>query len=362
MPYAVPPGTWSRERIVAALLDWTQEWRRPPRQSDFQPQLARALGLADEAETVWERRHPRYPSVGAVAWHFGSWREALAAAGLPHRPEPELPLNDRVRVARSMLAGGMTRLEVADVLRVSVGSVRNYALAQPCPACATSFVVSPRGVVCGPCERDQRAARRPPDRSRESVLEAIRAWEAETGSVPLEGDWRVRTRGAGAGRDGKWEAEYPRWPTGRDVRRYWPTWADAVREGGLRPSLVQWTREECDIALRALVAELGRTPTKREIDAAAVERRVPSTPTITKRYGSVRAAWRTLGLMPRRPVEYTDQELLDLLAAALAVFGRRPTEMEWRAERRSPDASTIRARFGSFRGGFERAAALRPIG
>jgi hypothetical protein len=360
LPFAAVRGTWSRERIVAALLDWAGEFGRAPRRSDFAPELARALGLAGSEETVWEQRHPRYPSRGAVEWHFGSWREALAAAGLPHRPEPELPLDDRVRAARSMLGGGMSRSAVADALGVSVGSVRNYVLAGKCAQCATGFVISRRGVLCLRCAQDRVAAQRPKARSREAVLEAIRVWESEIGCVPREGDWRVRPRGPRARSDGKWEAEFPRWPTGADVRRYWPTWADAVREAGLRPTLVQWTRAQCDAALLSLVADLGRTPTTAELRAAAIQRRVPSTPTIASRYGSVRDAWKALGVAPRRPVEYSDEELLELLAAGLAAFGRRPTEREWREQRRSPDASTIRARFGSFRAGFDRAAGLRP--
>lgn len=43
---------------------------------------ARSAGLMSEAESKWEREHPRWPGNTTVNRYFDSWASALEAAGL----------------------------------------------------------------------------------------------------------------------------------------------------------------------------------------------------------------------------------------------------------------------------------------
>jgi hypothetical protein len=352
-PFMAPAGTWSPEAVVEAMQAWAAATGAPPRRYDFEPQLGRRLGLVGAQATRWEREHPRFPSRGVVEYHWGSWRAALAAAGLPYRSQPELPLGERVRAARRMITDGMSRAAVADVLGVSVGSVRNYLLAHPCTGC-DEFVIRGEARLCTVCANAKTLAERPQRPTREQVIDAMQSWAVETGSPPRETDWH-RGRRAHTRAGDKWNREYPRWPTTRDVYRHWSSWIDAVEEAALLPALRYWTREEADAALGSLAEQLGVTPTMSQLQDAAALRLVPSTHMIKQLYGSVRDAWRTLGLQPRRPARYTDEELVELLEDAVREYGRRPTEREWRRDRRTPDATTIRTRFGSFPAAFQRA-------
>jgi hypothetical protein len=60
---------WTRERIIAAIQRWNAEFGSPPKGYHWHGRRV----------TSW---HPRGPVVRAV---FGSWNEAVAAAGFPPR-------------------------------------------------------------------------------------------------------------------------------------------------------------------------------------------------------------------------------------------------------------------------------------
>jgi hypothetical protein len=64
----MPPHTnWGRESIVAAMRNWYELYREPPRITDW-------------------NRDPHYPSHATVRYHCGSWRAAIEAAGIAPRP------------------------------------------------------------------------------------------------------------------------------------------------------------------------------------------------------------------------------------------------------------------------------------
>ena len=86
------PRTWNRDSIVTALHTWAAEHGRPPRSYEWAPASGRAGGLVGPEPVRYELEHPRWPSTVMVAEHFGSWSDALRAAGLPARiTERELP-------------------------------------------------------------------------------------------------------------------------------------------------------------------------------------------------------------------------------------------------------------------------------
>jgi Homing endonuclease associated repeat len=83
-PLAQPgtPGRWNDEAILRALREWTEEMCRPPRRQEW---CGEQPHNAPPGRRKWMREHPYWPSSSCVADHFGSWSEALHAAGLIER-------------------------------------------------------------------------------------------------------------------------------------------------------------------------------------------------------------------------------------------------------------------------------------
>lgn len=86
---------------------------------------------------------------GTVTHHCGSWRSALAAAGLAEPPrERELGLRERVAAARRLRSGGASLAAIADTLAVDPSTVRGYLRATSCPDCGGPLVTpAPRAVA-----------------------------------------------------------------------------------------------------------------------------------------------------------------------------------------------------------------------
>ncbi len=76
--------------------------------------------------------------------------------------------------------------------------------------------------------------------------------------------------------------------------------------------------------LRSLAAELGKTPTAREL---AARRDLPALPTYLSHFGSWSAALKMAGLEPNQRPSYTDDLLLDVLRGLADELGRpQPTQ------------------------------------
>lgn len=73
---------WTRERILAAIHEWVEEYGRRPVATDWLRQVEGSLGQyvkAPRSQWVGSRR---WPPVSSVQREFGSWANALEAAGL----------------------------------------------------------------------------------------------------------------------------------------------------------------------------------------------------------------------------------------------------------------------------------------
>jgi hypothetical protein len=178
---------WTRERIVEALQDWTRLVGSAPRSYEWAPASARVLGRESPLSRLWASSHPRWPSTATVVRRFGTWNSALSAAGLPLRRPPTVPAAgraERIELAQRLARGRLGSTEIAAILDVSPRTVRAYLGATRCVECGTWVVTAVER--CPPC-----AARRarPPERSREEVLEAIRAWTRLKGAPPRQADW-----------------------------------------------------------------------------------------------------------------------------------------------------------------------------
>jgi hypothetical protein len=67
------------------------------------------------------------------------------------------------------------------------------------------------------------------------VLDAIRAWVAETGQVPAATEW-VGSRPRDSVGARKWRRERPAWPSAATVRRLCGSWSEALERAGVAPA------------------------------------------------------------------------------------------------------------------------------
>jgi hypothetical protein len=276
---------------VAAMRAWARETGAPPRSWEWCPGAARSAGLMSEADSKWEREHPRWPGNTTVYRYFDSWASALEAAGLPPyvRSECELPLAERVAHAQRMRAAGVSVRTIASELGVGVASVYRYLKAHPCADCA--------GPVLGESARCVRCSTRrsnPKRWSARELLDAVAAWEQLEGRPPAQMDWRPAS---GTERN-RWQREFPRWPPASAARVVFGNWTNMMLAAGYRPYHQSWDHQQVIDALRRMARERGRVPTKEECDASPDG--YPSASTVKRRFGSFTAGLRAAGLDPGR--------------------------------------------------------------
>jgi hypothetical protein len=86
----LPPDRtrYSRENIVAKLVEWAERYGAPPTMRDWEPSRARRAGQNWRAERFEEGE---WPSAKVVQTRFGTFNAALAAADLPTNPCPGPP-------------------------------------------------------------------------------------------------------------------------------------------------------------------------------------------------------------------------------------------------------------------------------
>ena len=332
---------WTHQRIVEALRAWTDELGRAPRSYDWSPAIARAGGFPLAGAEKWEREHPRWPHHALVCSRFGSWRGALQAAGLPGPAPLEITRRERVEIARR-LEGRLSAEELADVLGVVARTVRSYWRAGTCSRCGGPQIC-PQASTCADCIPCVALARP----SAAEIVRALRRWTRETGAPPRLCDWREP--------GGKWEREYPVWPSAGDVQARFGGWPHALRAAGLRPHRRAWTRDEILAALRGWAERHGRAPHQGEWQAGGHE--YPPASTVGNVFGSWSAALRASGLTPVRR-SWSEAEILDGLQAFARAHGRPPTSGDLRDTRATPypPATAVIRTFGSLR------AALAQLG
>src|SRR5687768_3973147 len=141
-----PPGTWSDERVVAALRDWFATFDETPLSYEWSPSTAQLLGLPTTRSEEWIRQYARWPSTATVCKHFGTWATAVRAADLP--PARKIAsgrrLVERVEAARRLSANGYEGVEIAALLGVSRRTVRDYLRAGTCRDCGTPVITTDR--------------------------------------------------------------------------------------------------------------------------------------------------------------------------------------------------------------------------
>ena len=270
---------WTSEQIVAAMRSWTECNGRPPRSYEWAPATGRASGLLPAGPARWELEYPRWPSTGTAADRFGSWCNALRAAGLPARiPQHDLPLPERILAARRLAVDGHALGAIADTLGVAKSTVHGYLNGSDCPDCGGPLV---RGAACRSC-----IPRRRPSWMRDDVLAALRRWHVRFGRAPASGEW-----GWTAGPRSTWVAEFPRWPSAANAQTHFGSWNAAIAAAGIAPRRrPTWTHDDIVAALQTWATNHGRPPGYADFRRETDRSRWPDPKTVAARFGSWRAA------------------------------------------------------------------------
>jgi Homing endonuclease associated repeat len=315
-----PAGTWSRQRVIAALQEWTAETGRAPHAYEWEPAKGRCAGLLGPAPVRWEREHPRWPSLGTVCRYARSWTQALALAGLAPAPRDRPPLAERVASAQALGGEGCSTAMIAELLGVHRSTVSYYLRAESCPRCGQPRV-RPTSTSCLSCRASNARWRRFSDAE---LLEALRAWTREYGAPPRAADWRRAPRSSSK----LWEAQFPRWPPASVLIARFGSWREATRAAGLSPRRLRWTDEQTRAALRAWARRHGRAP--RAVDWSRATDEHPSTSVPVARFGSWTAALRAAGLSARHQ-PYTTEQVTAGLRELERRLGRPPRARDLRA-------------------------------
>jgi hypothetical protein len=299
------PGTWTDAGVAEALQDWTRLVGSPPRSYDWAPATARVLDRDSPLSRLWAAWHPRWPSTATAVRHFGSWNQALTAAGLPLRRAPVAPgagRAGRIELAQRLGAAGSGNGDIAAILGVSPRTARAYLTAGRCVECGTYVVTA-----ASRCPRCAAREARPPERSREEVVAAIRAWAREAGGPPTQDEWA--------------SPDDPRWPSYVTVKTHFGTWRAALEAAGFRANRRLWTHAEIAEALRHWARLYGRPPRQRELVYGASG--LPTPHTIRRHFGSYAAALEAAGLGGGRAVRAPELTTSGRGSRAGAVLSRR---------------------------------------
>lgn len=345
LEHYVPPGTWSAERVLLALVDWQREFGRAPRCWEWSPGSARTCGKADAVGVLrWSREYPRWPGAGTVRLYFGSWSAGLEAAGLAFvRVGPwDYPLAERVRSAQAMFNEGMAVTVIARTLDVTPGTVRRYLVAGICPDCGGPVIyeTSARCVLCA-----VRFSRRPVFSDSE-IIEALCSWDRQEGMPPREDEWEPS--------EARWRREYPRWPSVGQVKYAYGSWSAALQAAGLDPLAHRrpWDRQSITAAVQRFIERHGRPPASSNL--ADPDAELPSSHTVCAQFGSLASLRIELGY-PSSDRFWDREEILDALRDFGEFHGRAPSAPEWARIPGNPHVSTVERRFGSWNAGLRAA-------
>lgn len=235
---------WDREAILGAMRRFAAEQGRPPSAGD------------------WRRRDPhgRWPNQTTVTERFGSWRDALVAAGFSARPQWS---REEILTALRTFARQHGRPPLSRELNPAHGLPSFETVSGRFGSIAASYEAAGIGSP----------ARRRWDRA--SVIAALQAFEHEHGRPPTQQEWRKKT------------SEHPGAGT---IDRMFGSWTAAKAAAGLSTRRGRWDRERIVSTLRAWATEHERNPRPNEWHEADPSALRPSASSVTYHFGSWEAA------------------------------------------------------------------------
>jgi predicted transcriptional regulator len=119
------PRKWTQELVIEKIQEWTHLHGKPPKATDWLHLVEGSPGqyVQGSRDEIWSKR--RWPSVGSVQNRFGSWANAVEAAGFPrplvgHYQRTTKTREKRRRISRDrvheLIQQGCSDMEIADLL------------------------------------------------------------------------------------------------------------------------------------------------------------------------------------------------------------------------------------------------------
>ena len=303
--------------------------------------VAAILGRRPLRREYDKYRYDSEPIANTIARRFGSWKEALVAAGIDPKDPGQNP---------NFLSDGEILEYLREIARV-VGhtpSVAEYnALRRPHMACSTT--VSER--FGGRWEYAIEAAGLPERNSnkieRELIIKALQEIARELGHSPTKSEYK-----ANRAKD---------MPSEKAISRNFNSWADALKAAGLEPCKCshtgrRYSDEEVAKCLHIMAEKLGHTPSLKEY-VKYHEPDMPNDKTLRIRYGSWPLVLKVAGFedydaksKDHRVVleeKYSDEEIREALVAVADKVKHAPSRNEYKRFRPvdSPSPSTVLYRY-----------------
>lgn len=261
----------------------------------------------------------KYPSSGWYKERFGTWNEAVKAAGL--RPNMDRNITDE-QLIKELKALGKILGRAPFISDVQVESTEGRMVSA---AVYTGRFGSWADVL--------KKADFKPNRLRgvsdEEMLKALKAGAESLGRTPGEDD----LKGLGL-------------PGATTYSRRFGTLNKAIVAAGLTPrkTVTQFSREDKIKQLKKLAQELGRAPSTSDVAAAQASGKCASVTAITKEFETFNKALLAAGLKPGRR-RHSKAELKQQLLAK-ATDGKMPSQRDVNGDPAMADASSIVRVFG----------------
>jgi len=103
------PRSWSKDDIILAMWEWTEQHGRQPRANDWM-----------------KSGGDKYPSITTVYKHFNSWNAALVAAG--YTPFSHVKVEFDEELAKRLRREGVTDVEIARRLKISIDVLKRLGV------------------------------------------------------------------------------------------------------------------------------------------------------------------------------------------------------------------------------------------
>ena len=369
-----PRPSWSRERILQALRDWTEQEGEPPRVEDWDP--------SEDPERRWAREWPRWPSSHQVLQQFGRWRLALQAASLNAYAHNGFWNRESILAAIKTFASQRKRapgwidledscfrlpshstllehFDSIEAARREAGLTDPYAPRWNAARIITAIQEFELAHQRAPtrAEWSKNTAKHPGFRAVErcfgswrvgilaagiapariewdnqSILDAIQRYTREHGRPPTTSDWARRDPGG-------------RWPQTATAAERFGSWRAALREADV-PVTEPWDRARISDALCRFAEQHNRPPRWSDLNPAHA---LPAAETIIQHFGSLDQAFKTVDLQaPHRP-HWDRASVIEAATAHTRRHGSPPRQTQWRnAGQDHPSAKTVARLFGSW--------------
>jgi len=322
-------GSWAEALIAAGFTPNRISWEREQIATAMR-EYARQHGHPPTT-LAWKQRDRagRWPAAATVIKRFGSWSAALQAARLPLSVQSTRPRSWKPETV-------LEALRDFTALHERPPNTVELAPAHGLPSAGT--VTRHFGSV----ERAYAAAGLDPppspnpasDWDQASSTAALAAFTREHGRPPVYNEWQ---------RAG------PDHPGGATVKRLFGSWTEALIAARVAKRNPVWDRQSIILAMRAWTTKHGRSPSRKDWKTSDPTASRPIYATVVGRFESWPAALQAAGVLPARLRQWDHDEAIEALRAFTNEHGRPPTSTEWHVKSaKHPGPDAIKRMFGSW--------------